>query len=36
VKFDVPVAHLMHDGRLVAHEPSEAAHLRADGHVVWN
>ena len=40
VKFDVPVAHLMHsgrrNGRLVAHEPSEAAHLRADGHVVWN
>jgi uncharacterized protein (DUF488 family) len=29
------VRHLMHDGRLLAHPPSEGAQLRADGHVVW-
>ncbi|HET7668635.1 MAG TPA: DUF488 domain-containing protein [Mycobacterium sp.] len=35
VKYSVDVRHLMHDGRLVAHPPSEAAHLRSDGYVVW-
>lgn len=34
--FSVPVCHLMHDGRRVAHEPSEGARLRPDGHVVWD
>lgn len=29
------VCHLMHDGRLVAHEPSAGAVLRPDGRVAW-
>lgn len=32
----LPVRHLMHDGRLVDHEPSEGARLRGDGLVVWD
>ncbi|MGV0794378.1 DUF488 domain-containing protein [Mycolicibacterium sp. XJ1819] len=35
VKFSVQVCHLMHDGRLVEHEPSEGARIRADGQIVW-
>jgi uncharacterized protein (DUF488 family) len=35
VKFSVEVSHLMHDGRLVAHPPSDGARLRSDGDVVW-
>ncbi|MFG1935307.1 DUF488 family protein [Mycobacterium sp. NPDC048908] len=31
----LPVCHLMHDGRLVAHTASEGARRRADGEVVW-
>jgi uncharacterized protein (DUF488 family) len=36
VRFDTAVSHLMHDGRLVAHEPAEGARLRADGQVEWS
>jgi uncharacterized protein (DUF488 family) len=36
VKHGVDVWHLMHGGKLVAHEPSEAAHLRDDGAVEWS
>ncbi|HZQ30964.1 MAG TPA: DUF488 domain-containing protein [Mycobacterium sp.] len=36
LRFGVPVSHLMHDGRLVAHEPAEGARLRDDGLVVWD
>lgn len=32
---DVPVAHLMHDGAVRAHTPSEGARTREDG-VVWD
>jgi uncharacterized protein (DUF488 family) len=32
---DVPVHHLMPDGRLVAHEPAEGARLGADRQVYW-
>ncbi len=35
LKFSMPVRHLMHDGRLLPHQPSEGARLRSDGHVVW-
>jgi uncharacterized protein (DUF488 family) len=35
VKFSAEVCHLMHDGRLVAHPPSEGARLRSDGRLVW-
>ncbi|HSJ22839.1 MAG TPA: DUF488 domain-containing protein [Nocardioidaceae bacterium] len=30
------VRHLMHDGRLTEHRPSEGARLRSDGLVVWD
>jgi uncharacterized protein (DUF488 family) len=33
---DVPVLHLMHDGRLTEHKPSEGARVRKDGLVVWD
>jgi uncharacterized protein (DUF488 family) len=33
---DVPVLHLMHDGRRTEHRPSEGARLRPDGLVVWD
>jgi uncharacterized protein (DUF488 family) len=33
---DVEVRHLMHDGRLTGHPPSEGARLGADGLVVWD
>jgi uncharacterized protein (DUF488 family) len=33
---DVEVRHLMHDGRLTEHPPSEGARLGADGLVVWD
>lgn len=32
----VTVRHLMHDGRLTEHKPSEGARLRPDGLVVWD
>lgn len=35
VKFDVPVCHLMHDGRLRDHPASDGAQLRDDGQLVW-
>lgn len=34
--YDVPVLHVMHDGRLTEHHPSEGARLRSDGKVVWD
>jgi len=33
---DVPVAHLMHDGRLTEHEPFAAARVRDDGLLVYD
>jgi len=33
---DVEVRHLMHDGRLTEHRPSEGARVRADRVVVWD
>lgn len=35
-KHGVSVAHLMHDGRLVAHELSGGARLNEQGDVVWD
>ena len=35
LEYSVPVRHLMHDGRLVAHVPSEGARMRDDGQLVW-
>lgn len=34
--YDLPVLHLMHDGRLVDHRPSEGARVRPDHEVVWD
>ncbi|BBX15327.1 hypothetical protein CRI77_15645 [Mycolicibacterium duvalii] len=31
----IDVAHLMHDGRLLAHAPADGARLGADGRVYW-
>ncbi|WP_258008738.1 DUF488 domain-containing protein, partial [Rhodococcus sp. ENV425] len=36
LRFGRDVEHLMHDGRLVAHEAAPGARVRADGHVVWD
>ena len=36
VAYGVPVLHLMHDGRLTEHRPSEGARLRSDREVVWD
>jgi uncharacterized protein (DUF488 family) len=36
LKFSVQVCHLMHDGRLVPHTPSEGARLRPDGQIGWD
>lgn len=36
LKASEEVCHLMHDGRLVAHPPSEGARMRPDGHLVWD
>jgi uncharacterized protein (DUF488 family) len=33
---EVPVTHLMHDGRLVRHEPAPGARLRDDGLLVYD
>lgn len=33
---DVPVEHLMHDGRLTRHEPTPGARLRDDGLIVYD
>ncbi len=35
LRFDVEVCHLMHDGRLVPHTPSDGARIRPDGQVGW-
>lgn len=36
LRFGVPVYHLMHDGRLLAHKLAAGARLRPDGQVVWD
>ncbi|MEO3761667.1 DUF488 domain-containing protein [Mycobacterium sp. B14F4] len=36
IAWSEPVFHLMHDGRRVAHAPSDGARLRPDGHLVWD
>lgn len=36
VEHEVPVLHLMHDGRLTPHAPSEGARLGAGGRLVWD
>lgn len=36
LEHDVPVEHLMPDGRLHPHEPSDGARLDAQAHVVWD
>lgn len=36
LRCDTAVFHLMHDGRLARHDPSEGARVAADGHVVWD
>jgi uncharacterized protein (DUF488 family) len=33
---EVPVRHLMHDGRLLAHEPTEGVRVREDGLLVYD
>jgi uncharacterized protein (DUF488 family) len=33
---DVPVRHLMPDGRLTPHRPAEGARRLPDGHLVWD
>jgi uncharacterized protein (DUF488 family) len=33
---EVPVEHLMHDGRLTPHEPTSGARLRSDGTLVYD
>lgn len=35
LRYDVPVLHLMHDGRLREHEPAAGARV-ADGWLVWD
>lgn len=34
--FSVPVLHLMHNGRLADHPPSDGARVRGDGQLVWD
>ncbi|MDM7487271.1 DUF488 domain-containing protein [Rhodococcus sp. GXMU-t2271] len=36
LRFGRDVEHLMHDGRLLAHEAAPGARMRADGQVVWD
>lgn len=36
VEHEVPVLHLMHDGRLTPHGPSEGARVGEDGWLVWD
>lgn len=36
LRLSVPVGHLMHDGRVAPHSPSEGARIRDDGLVVWD
>lgn len=35
LRYDVPVLHLMHDGRLREHQPAAGARV-ADGSIVWD
>ena len=36
LKYGLGVYHLMHDDRLVEHEPAAGARLRTDGQVIWD
>ena len=36
LRYDVPVVHLMHDGRLREHQPAAGARLGSDGCVYWD
>jgi uncharacterized protein (DUF488 family) len=36
LEYDVPVHHLMHDGRLSEHRVSDGARVGPDGQVVWD
>jgi uncharacterized protein (DUF488 family) len=36
LRFGREVAHLMHDGHTVAHEPAAGARVRDDGFLVWD
>lgn len=36
LEHGIPVQHLMHDGRLTPHPPSEGARTGADGWLVWD
>ncbi len=36
VEHSAPVLHLMHDGRLTPHSPSEGARVGDDGRLVWD
>lgn len=35
-QYEIPVGHLMHDGRITEHTPSEGLRLGEDGHPVWD
>jgi uncharacterized protein (DUF488 family) len=35
LRCSLQVRHLMHDGRLVAHPPSEGARIGANGDIIW-
>ena len=36
LEHSIPVEHLMHTGRLSAHEPSEGARLDGSGRILWD
>ena len=35
LEYELPVHHLMHDGKLREHVPSEGARQGSDGYLVW-
>ncbi|UFU05572.1 DUF488 domain-containing protein [Ruania halotolerans] len=36
LEHELPVQHLMHDGRLTEHRPSDGARVGSDGRVLWD
>lgn len=36
MRWNAPVEHLMHTGRLTPHSPAAGARIRADGHIIWD
>lgn len=36
LELEIPVHHLMHDGRLLTHEPSAGARLDPNGQLIWD